>query len=44
VNVTTDVAVVAQKPKTSARAAVFYAVNVLLKKFVRTVEFIALIA
>ena len=43
-NVTTDVAVVVQKPTTSARAAVFYAVNVHLKKFVRTVEFIALIA
>lgn len=36
-NVTTDVAVVVQKPTTSARAAVFYAVNVLPKKSVRIV-------
>lgn len=43
-NVTTDVVVAVQKPTTSARAAVFCAVNVLLKKFVRTVANIAPIA
>lgn len=43
-NVTIDVVVAVQKPTTSARTAVLYAVNALLKKFVRTVEFIAPIA
>ena len=36
-NVTTNVAAVAQKPTTSARTAEICALNVLLKKFVKTV-------